>query len=182
VIYYHLYMEFEASRLAGVYVVRFEPRTDFRGAFTEIWNAKAWITAGIPFRVDQVNVSESTHRGTVRGMHYQAAPFSQKKIVRCVRGAVFDVAVDIRPGSPTYGDWAGIELHDDSNSALYVPEGFAHGWQALEHGSSIEYLTEGFWDRDSERGVSPLNRKVGIQWPGKVEHVIDRDLGWPALT
>lgn len=174
-------MEFEAARLGGVYVVKFEPRTDFRGAFTEVWNAKAWITAGLPFRVDQVNVSESTHRGTVRGMHWQAAPAGQKKLVRCLNGAVFDAAVDVRPGSPTYGEWVGIELYSDCGKALFIPEGFAHGWQALENMSSIEYLTEGFWNPEAERGVSPLNRKVDLQWPAKVEHIIDRDLSWPAL-
>jgi dTDP-4-dehydrorhamnose 3,5-epimerase len=174
-------MNFETTRLGGLYVVEFEPRADSRGAFAEAWNAKAWISAGMPFRVDQVNISSSTHKGTVRGMHWQEAPHGQKKIVRCVKGAAFDVAVDVRPGSPTYGEWAGIELHESGQKALFVPEGFAHGWQALENGSAIEYLTEGFWNKDSERGVSPINRKVSVQWPARVAHVIDRDLSWPAL-
>ncbi len=175
-------MEFEAARLKGLYVVRFEPRTDFRGAFTEVWNAKAWLAAGLPFRIDQVNVSESTHRGTVRGMHWQDAPHGQKKIVRCIRGAVFDVAVDIRPGSPTYGDWAGIELHDDSNLAFYIPEGFAHGFQTLVNNSEVLYQMSAPYVSESARGVRWNDPAFGIDWPPAERIIIARDQTYPDFT
>lgn len=174
-------MRFESTPLLDLYVVSAEPRSDFRGSFTELWNRRDWETAGIHFQVDQVNVSESLRRGTVRGMHYQEAPAAQKKLVRCLRGEVFDAAVDVRPLSPSYGKWFGLKLSEEETRALYIPHGFAHGWQALVPGSAIEYLVDGLWSREHERGVSPLNRHVDIRWPLKVKHVIDRDLAWPAL-
>lgn len=168
------------TKLSGLLVLESAVHKDFRGSFSEAWNARELERLGVPFRVDQVNVSESIKPGTIRGMHWQD-PNPQAKIVRCIRGQAMDVAVDVRKGSETYGEWVGIRLTAGDAYALLVPAGFAHGWQALEPFSAIEYLTEGYWEKGAERGVSPLNRMLDIRWPLAPAHVLDRDLSWPAL-
>lgn len=170
------------THLEGVFVVELAPRTDERGTFTETYNGKALLLAGVDLVVDQVNVSRSAKRGTVRGMHWQEAPFGQKKLVRAVRGAAYDVIVDVRPDSKTYGEWIAVELFPESWKSIFIPQGFAHGWQALEDGSEIEYCTEGLWRKEAERGVSPIDRKVGIKWITEIRNVAPRDLDWPALS
>jgi len=167
--------------LQGVLIVELAPRTDDRGTFAEVYNGKALLHAGVDLVVDQVNVSRSSKRGTVRGMHWQESPFGQKKLVRAVRGAAYDVIVDVRPESKTYGQWVAVELFPESWRSVFIPQGFAHGWQALEDGSEIEYCTEGLWRKDAERGVSPLDKAVGIKWVTDVKNVAPRDRDWPPL-
>jgi dTDP-4-dehydrorhamnose 3,5-epimerase len=169
------------TRLEGVYVIELAPRSDERGTFCEAYNGKALLDAGIDLVVDQVNVSRSDKRGTVRGMHWQETPYGQKKLVRCTRGAAIDVIVDVRPDSKTCGEWIAVELFPEGWKSVFIPQGFAHGWQALEDQSEIEYCTEGLWHKESERGISPLDSKVGIRWVTEVKNVAPRDLGWPAF-
>src|SRR6266478_2089935 len=148
-------MRFIRTECEGLWVVEDEPRGDNRGSFTEAFRASEF--AGHGFRgVLMVNFSSSRRAGTVRGLHWQAPPHSQPKLVRCVRGSVYDVAVDVRPGSPTYGRHFGAALSEDNGLALCVPEGFAHGWQALVDGARIMYLVGGSeWRPESERGLRP---------------------------
>lgn len=170
------------TRLEGVFVIELQPRTDERGTFAEVYNGKQFLDAGIDLVVDQVNVSRSAKRGTVRGMHWQETPFGQKKLVRAVRGAAYDVIVDVRPGSKTFGEWISVELFPEGWKSVFIPQGFAHGWQALEDQSEIEYCTEGLWRKDAERGISPLDSQVKIQWVTDVKNVALRDRDWPALV
>lgn len=172
---------FAKTRLDGVYVAQHKAFADPRGTFCEGYNRKEFLAAGMDFEVDQVNVSRSVKRGTVRGMHWQGFPCAQKKLVRCVKGAAYDVIVDVRPNSHTYGQWVGVELFPEGWISVLIPGGFAHGWQALEDGSEIHYLTEGIWNKESEHGLSPVDPVVGISWPTAVIGVADRDLNWPAF-
>lgn len=168
--------------LAGVFIVELAPRTDDRGTFTETYNGKALLDAGVDLVVDQVNVSRSAKRGTVRGMHWQESPFGQKKFVRALRGAAYDVIVDVRPGSKTYGEWISVELFPESWRSVFIPQGCAHGWQALEDDSEIEYCTEGLWRKEAERGLSPFDKAVGIKWVTEARNVAPRDRDWPSFN
>lgn len=145
----------------------FEPRvfTDERGAFFESFNeAKFREATGFTGGFVQDNHSIS-HKGVLRGLHYQLPPHAQGKLVRVVVGAVFDVAVDIREGSPTFGRWAGVELSAMNRKQFWIPAGFAHGFLALEDGTEFLYKTTDFWNAASERSIHWNDRKVGVEWP-----------------
>lgn len=138
--------------------------SDERGSFTETFRASAFRDAGIPELV-QDNQSKSS-RGVVRGLHFQKNPHALGKLVRCIKGAIFDVAVDLRRDSPTYGKWAGIQLTGADNSMFYIPEGFAHGFMALEDDTLVAYRQTGYWDQHSERSLLWNDPTIGIEWPG----------------
>ena len=174
-------MEFIELSLAGVF--RLEPKvfTDGRGFFLESYRRDRFETAGFPPFV-QDNHSRSA-KGVLRGLHFQTPPHAQGKLVRCVRGAVFDVGVDIRPGSPTFGRWAGERLDADNKRMLYFPPGFAHGFLALEDGSEVLYKTTAYYARDHDRGLSWDDPDIGIAWPdpGAPLQLSDKDRRWPGL-
>lgn len=137
--------------------------SDERGSFTETFRASAFKEIGIPELV-QDNESRSS-RGVVRGLHFQKNPNALGKLVRCIHGAIFDVAVDLRIGSPTFGKWTGIELTGADNRMFYVPEGFAHGFMALEDSTIVAYRQTGYWNQESERSLLWNDQTVGIEWP-----------------
>jgi len=173
-----------ATRLAIADVVLFEPRVfpDDRGAFFESFNAGAFEAAtGLASRFVQDNHSIS-RRGVLRGLHYQLAPHAQGKLVRVVRGAVFDVAVDIRAGSPSFGKWVGETLSAENRRQLWIPEGFAHGFLALEDGTEFLYKTTDFWDKDSERGLRWDDPAIGIDWPMRDVLLAPKDAAAPLLA
>lgn len=174
-------MNLKPTEIEGLFIVQPHERTDGRGSFVEMWNRAVFQEHGIEFHPDQVNVSLSVAVGSVRGMHWQAAPHGQKKLVRCLEGHVFDVAVDVRPGSSTRGQYLGVELGGGHSRMLYIPEGFAHGWQALEPRSKIEYLAEGFWNQKAEMGHPPADEAIGIRWPKMITAIAKRDQEWPAF-
>lgn len=174
-------MILKPAEIDGILLVQSQARTDGRGSFTEMWNRQVFLEQGVDFRPDQVNVSMSLAVGAVRGMHWQAEPHSQKKLVRCLEGAVYDVVVDIREGSPTRGRYEGFMLDKSCGRLVYIPAGFAHGWQALEAHSRIEYLVEGFWNVGAEQGLPPGDPAVGIRWPLPVTALARRDQDWPPL-
>lgn len=174
-------MKFEKTRIPGVLMVELDIRMDDRGIFAEAFNAEAFRQEGIPLRVDQMNLSVSARKGTVRGMHWQADPFGQVKLVRCVKGRAFDVAIDVRRNSPAFGSHVAVELTPANRRALYVPKGCAHGWQALVDGSEIAYLVEGFWNKHSEEGVRPDDPCAAVPWPVPPAFVSERDRTWPLL-
>lgn len=159
-------MKIVATRLAGV--LRLTPRRfgDSRGFFSEIWNKRALEDAGVhlPDFV-QDNHSLSSQVGTVRGLHFQAPPAAQGKLVRCGRGAIFDVAVDIRRGSPTYGRWAGYTLSAQNGAQLYIPAGFAHGFATLEPDSEIVYKCTDYYTPETEGELRWDDPDIGIEWP-----------------
>jgi dTDP-4-dehydrorhamnose 3,5-epimerase len=175
-------MKIQKTPIHGLLIIEDEPRSDSRGSFTEIFTTRSFIGADLEFDVKQVNASKSLKAGTVRGMHWQAYPKGQTKLVRCIAGEVLDVIVDVRSHSETYGQNYGVVLAPGDGKSLYIPRGLAHGWQALKDNSEIVYIVAGAaWDQPSERGVSPLDPKLKIAWLIAPPAVCERDASWPSF-
>lgn len=158
-------MRFRPTTLEGVVLVETEIRSDARGSFARAFCEREFAGAGLNTRWPQHNLSHNEKRGVLRGMHYQAAPHEEIKLIRCVAGAVFDVLVDLRPGSPSYRRWESFELSAANGLALYAPGGIAHGFQALEDGSTLHYLMSEFHHPESARGIAFDDPALGISWP-----------------
>ena len=174
-------MIFQATALAGVWIVEPEPATDERGFFARTWCRQEFAARGLNPGLAQCSVSWNEARGTLRGMHYQAAPHAEAKLVRCTRGAIHDVALDVRRGSPTFGRWIAAELTADNRRMLYVPAGVAHGFQTLADGSEVFYQISEFHHPESARGVRWDDRRCAIVWPVRPVIVSPRDAALPAL-
>ena len=172
-------MLFTATPLAGCYVIEPERMQDHRGYFARIWCQKELEQRGLKAEVLQSNVGFSQRKGTLRGLHYQQAPHAEVKIVRCTRGAMFDVVVDLRPQSPTHMQWFGVELTDDNEKMIYVPEGFAQGYMTLVDNTEMNYHTSKFFDRESASGVRYDDSAFGIKWPIEVSVISEQDAKWP---
>lgn len=138
---------------------------DSRGWFSETWNKERFAAAGLKLEFVQDNHSLSGQVGTLRGLHFQTSPFAQDKLVRCLKGRIFDVAVDIRKGSPTYGQWVGRVLSAENGEQLLVPVGFAHGFMTLEPDTEVAYKTSNYYDKSSDSGLMWNDPDIGIQWP-----------------
>jgi dTDP-4-dehydrorhamnose 3,5-epimerase len=162
-----------------LWVVETEPVRDDRGSFVRLYCERELERIRPGLRFVQVNRSVTLKRGTVRGMHLQRPPGAECKLVRCLRGGVFDVAVDLRPGSPTYLGWYGTELTEDNERSVLVPEGVAHGFQTLTDDAHMLYQHTAFWDRNLESGVRFDDPRVAIDWPLRVTAVSDRDRSLP---
>ncbi|MCR5878320.1 dTDP-4-dehydrorhamnose 3,5-epimerase [Phenylobacterium sp. J367] len=155
---------------------------DARGWFAETWSTRAFEAAGLHVTFVQDNQAFSARKGTIRGLHFQAAPHPQAKLMRVLRGAIFDVAVDVRPGSPTYGQWAGATLTAEVGEQLFVPRGFAHGYCTLTDDTELAYKVDGLYAPQTEGGVIWNDPDVGIAWPLDVEPILsDKDLVLPRL-
>jgi dTDP-4-dehydrorhamnose 3,5-epimerase len=174
-------MKFTATAVDSAYVVDLEKREDERGFFARAWCVEEFAAHGLYPSFVQGNVGRSSRRGTLRGLHYQIAPHQEAKLVRCTAGAIFDVLVDVRPESPTFGRWIGVELTADNHRMLYVPEGCAHGYQALADDSEAFYLSTEFYAPTAERGVRFDDPAFGIQWPVPVTLISDKDRNLPDL-
>ena len=172
-------LRFEATPIAGVHLVRPVPVGDARGFFARLFDAAAFEAAGLVGRFVNINNSRSVARHTLRGMHMQLPPSAEAKLVRCVRGALFDVAVDTRPNSPTRGHWFGVVLSADDPAMLYVPEGCAHGFLTLEDETEAIYLSSACYDAPRERGLRWDDAAIGIVWPAAPAVVSDKDRAWP---
>ena len=166
--------------IAGPCVIELEPIVDERGFFARSWCRDELAANGLETGLAQCSISRNTTRGTLRGLHFQRAPHEETKIVRCVRGAIYDVIVDLREDSKTHGSWFGIELADESGLALYVPAGFAHGYQTLVAATDVEYMISAPYAPEFAAGVGWDDPAFGIRWP-PVEHRIisRRDRSWP---
>ncbi len=176
-------MELRPTQLEGV--VEFQPRRheDARGWFAEVYRDDACRAAGIAIDWCQDNQSFSADAGTVRGLHLQAPPFAQDKLVRVLSGSVFDVAVDIREGSPTYGSWVGVELSARSLNQLLVPRGFAHGFMTLEPDTMVLYKVSAFYNREAERAIAWDDPDIAIAWPkGLAPSLSDKDRAAPPFA
>ena len=171
---------FKNSEMHGLYQI--EPRVfdDERGFFMETYRRPDFEEAGVHFTPVQENHSKSK-KGVLRGLHYQSDPFAQAKLVWVVRGAVFDVSVDMRKGSSTYSKWFGTELTDDNRRMLFVPRGFAHGFASLEDATEVVYLVDNDYSRASEKGILWNDPQVGIKWPVESPLVSEKDAKWPTL-
>jgi dTDP-4-dehydrorhamnose 3,5-epimerase len=164
----------------GAKVVELDEHVDERGFFARIWDPDELIHAGLTSMLAQVSISRSTRAGTLRGMHFQRPPHEEAKLVRCVRGAIFDVALDLRPDSPTYLRWHGARLDEENGRALYVPEGCAHGFQTLADDVDVLYLISHPYVPEASAGVRWDDPAFGIEWPPAGERTIGpRDLAWP---
>ena len=175
-------MIFHNLSIEGPLRIEYEPRGDERGHFMRTFCANELKEQGVEFRIAQINRSRTARRGTIRGMHFQIRPWAEAKIVSCLRGKIYDVAIDIREGSPTYGKWASIELAEDKNTAIYIPPGFAHGFQALEEECEVEYFMSEFYHPEEASGVRWNDPVFNIVWPVPNPVLSDRDANWPLLT
>jgi dTDP-4-dehydrorhamnose 3,5-epimerase len=172
-------VRFVPTELAGVFVVEQERHADERGFFARTWCARELADHGLDPGLAQCSVSFNHRPGTLRGLHYQAPPHAEVKLVRCTRGAMFDVAVDLRPDSPTFRRWLGVELTEDNGVALYVPRGFAHGFYTLAEATDVFYMISTPHDPAAARGVRWNDPFHGVVWPGPVDVISPRDRDYP---
>lgn len=172
-------MKFEPTPLQGVFVVDLARLEDERGFFARSFCQKEFEAQGLNPQLAQCNVSFNRLRGTLRGLHYQSKPHAEAKLVRCTQGAIWDVAVDLREGSATRNKWYGVELSAQTRRALYVPEGFAHGFQTLTGDAEVLYLMSEFYHPESARGARWDDPAFGIRWPIEQPLMSDRDRAFP---
>jgi dTDP-4-dehydrorhamnose 3,5-epimerase len=171
---------FTPTELSDVYIVDLERREDERGFFARAWCAREFREQRLSTDLVQCNLSFNRRRGTLRGMHFQREPHAEAKLVRCTRGGVYDVAVDLRTDSPTHMRWVGVELTADNRRALYVPEGFAHGYQTLVDDTETFYQVSEWYTPEAESGVRWNDPAFGIEWPLPDDPVLSpKDAAWP---
>lgn len=176
-------MKFTETSIPGVWQVDMQRLEDPRGWFARSWCAAEFASQGLVTHIEQCSSSFNKVKGTLRGMHWQARPHMEAKVVRCTRGSVFDVALDLRPESPTYRQWTAAELSSENGRALYIPEGCAHGFQTLEDNTEISYLISTAYHPASSRGCRWDDPSLGVQWP--LPHLAilsDKDRQTPLLT
>jgi dTDP-4-dehydrorhamnose 3,5-epimerase len=172
-------MNFRPTALAGAFLVEIEPNGDERGSFVRTWCGREFAAHGLVSDVVQCSLSTSPRAGTVRGMHFQRAPHGEVKLVRCQRGAIFDVIIDLRPDSPSYRRWQGFELTHDDHRALYVPKGFAHGFQTLTDDAEVFYQISEFYIPEASTGVRWDDAAFRVEWPLPITSIADKDRNWP---
>lgn len=174
-------MIFNKTPLEGAYTIELEKRGDDRGFFARFFCENEFAAQGLETSFVQVNNSLTAKKGTLRGLHYQLPPASEVKVVRCLRGALWDVILDLRAGSPTFGKWYGTELSAENRTMMYVPRGFAHAFITLTDDTEALYLVSDFYAPEQERGVRFDDPAHGIDWPIAPAEVSDKDRGWPDL-
>lgn len=172
-------MIFQETGLPGAYLIHLEKKGDERGFFARAWCRREFEEHGLVTDLAQANVSVSSRRGTLRGLHFQVPPAAEAKIVRCTRGAIQDVILDLRPTSPTKGRWLRVQLTAANRTTLYVPEGFAHGFQTLTDDAEVFYLVSHPYSPEHERGVRYDDPAFGIPWPRPVTEISPKDRAWP---
>jgi dTDP-4-dehydrorhamnose 3,5-epimerase len=174
-------MKFNECSVKGAWIIEPTPHEDSRGRFMRAWCSREFAEHAIAFTPVQANMGLSVRKGTLRGLHYQIAPALEAKLVRCTRGAIFDVVVDLRPTSPTYRSWYGSCLNADNARMLYIPEGCAHGCQSLEDNTEIYYMASAYYSPDASRGIRYNDPAFGIRWPLPVSSISDQDGAWPLV-
>lgn len=172
-------MKFSPTALAGAYIIDIEPMPDERGFFARTWCRDEFAKHGLNPDLAQCSISFNKKRGILRGMHYQAAPHEETKVVRCVRGAIYDVILDLRPVSPTFRKWIAMELSVDNRRMLYIPAGLAHGFQSLTDDTEVFYQISTFYHPASARGVRWDDPAFGIEWPAGERIISDKDRRYP---
>jgi dTDP-4-dehydrorhamnose 3,5-epimerase len=172
-------MRFHHTKLAGVFRISLDTIPDERGFFARSWCQEEFRNHGLNPNLAQCNISFNTHRGTLRGMHYQAPPFPEAKLVRCTKGAIYDVVVDLRRDSPTCTQWIAVHLTAADRNMVYVPEGCGHGFLTLEDGAEVFYQMAEFFHPESARGVRWNDPQFQIEWPGEVRVMSERDRSYP---
>jgi dTDP-4-dehydrorhamnose 3,5-epimerase len=172
-------MRFHKTKLSGVFEIHIDRKPDERGFFARTWCQKEFEAHGLNSRLVQCSVSFSAQKGTLRGIHYQVAPYAETKVVRCTGGSIYDVVVDLRVQSPTFKDWIAVVLTAESRNMVYVPEGCAHGFLTLEDESEVFYQMSEFYNAESARGVRWDDPAFQIAWPEPVEMISERDRPYP---
>jgi dTDP-4-dehydrorhamnose 3,5-epimerase len=172
-------MRFTESRVLGARLIDPSPREDERGRFLRAWCSREFTEHGLEFLPVQANMGFSVRKGTIRGMHFQGAPALEAKLIRCTRGSMFDVVLDLRPDSASYGKWHGVELSAENARMLYVPEQCAHGYQTLEDDTEMYYMTSQFYTPSAACGVRFDDPAFGIEWPLATTVVSEQDRNWP---
>ena len=175
-------MRFNPTKLHGACRVLLEPIRDSRGYFARTFCADEFAACELETNYPQHSISFSAHKGTVRGMHYQREPHGEVKVVRCVRGIIWDVIIDIRPDSPTYRGWQGFELSSANGDQLYIPAGFAHGFQTLCDDAEVSYLISAPFAPQSAGGIRHDDPAFGITWPLPVTEISEKDVDWPNFS
>jgi dTDP-4-dehydrorhamnose 3,5-epimerase len=171
-------MIFNETPLKGAYTIELDKKGDDRGFFARLFCVNEYDAFGLDRNIVQINNSLSAQKGTLRGMHYQLAPKAETKIVRCIRGALFDVILDLREASSTFGKWFGAELSAENRRMMFVPKGFAHGFLTLEEDTEAFYLVTEFYAPERERGLRYNDPRFGIEWPLEPVVVSDKDNSW----
>jgi dTDP-4-dehydrorhamnose 3,5-epimerase len=171
-------MIFTETKLAGAYTIEIDPIRDNRGYFARSWSKPDFEERGLNANVVQANVASNEEKGTLRGMHFQYSPHAETKLVRVVRGSVYDVIIDLRWNSATYKQWIGVELSAENNLMLYVPEGFAHGYQTLVDDTELSYLTTALYVPYASGGVRYNDTAFAILWPLAVTRISEKDARW----
>ena len=174
-------MRFSETTLADARLIDLEKRGDARGFFARVFCEAEFAAAGLETRFVQINHSRSIGRGTIRGLHFQRPPHGEVKVVRVVRGALYDVILDLRPESPSFGRWQGFELSAEAGTMLYVPAGFAHGFQTLTEETEVTYQVSAAYTPAAEGGVRWNDPVLAIDWPLPVGTISDKDAAWPDL-
>lgn len=175
-------MKFHTTELKDAWLIELEPRGDDRGFFARTMCRDEFAQHGLATEYVQQNTSFSAHKGTLRGLHYQQAPFAEAKLVRCIRGGIVDVIVDVRADSPTYLRHQAFELNDSNRHQLYVPPGFAHAFQTLTDAVEVSYLVSAPYTPSAERGLRYNDEQLGIIWPVSVTVISDKDANWPLIS
>ena len=174
-------MRFTETGLSGAKIIDPNPHQDVRGRFMRAWCAREFTEQSIDFQPVQANLGFSVKAGTVRGLHFQQAPALESKLVRCTRGSLFDVVLDLRPNSPTFAKWYGTMLSADNARMVFVPEQCAHGYQTLEENTEMHYMTSAYYAPDSARGVRFDDPFFAIEWPLPPTNISEQDRTWPLM-
>jgi dTDP-4-dehydrorhamnose 3,5-epimerase len=173
-------VRFVATKLQDAFVLELERHEDDRGFFARAWCRDEFTEHGLVPELSQCSISRNARAGTLRGMHFQTPPHEEAKLVRCTAGVIFDVIVDLRPDSPTYTEWLGVELEAEGGNALYVPKGFAHGFQTLVDGTDVLYMISDRYVPEAASGVRWDDPAFAIEWPhAEARTISDRDRAWP---
>ncbi|MDQ6603606.1 MAG: dTDP-4-dehydrorhamnose 3,5-epimerase [Chloroflexota bacterium] len=172
-------MQFTETRITGAYIIDTDRLADERGFFALTWARDEFVAHGLNPNLAQCNLSYNHRSGTVRGMHWQAPPYAETKLVRCIRGGIYDVVADIRTDSPTYLQWVGIELTAENRRALYIPEGCAHGFQTVEDASEVLYMITENYTPAAANGMRWNDPKIAVTWPHAVTVISERDARYP---
>ncbi|SHK36918.1 dTDP-4-dehydrorhamnose 3,5-epimerase [Desulfatibacillum alkenivorans DSM 16219] len=175
-------MKFHATPIKGLWVIELEPFADHRGRFSRLFCKKELAEIGLQAEIVQVNHSVTVNKGALRGLHFQNPPYGEDKIIRCLRGEVFDVAVDLRQGSETFLQWFGQRLSPENNRAMFLPKGFAHGFQTLQPESELIYFHTQFYAPEYEGGFRYNDESIGVNWPEAVTEISDKDLALPTVS
>jgi len=175
-------MIFNKTKIEGLYVIEPESKTDERGNFARVFCKNELAREGLAFDIVQINQSFTNKKGTIRGMHFQKEPKAEAKIVQCLKGKIYDVAVDLRKDSKTYGQWVAEELNEKNKRMFFIPKGFAHGFQTLSNNCEVQYLMSEFYSQENASGVRFDDPFLKINWPIKNPILSEKDKDWPLIN